>query len=58
MVTTTGMLHMLTKETVATEIAIKIIRLSVDLFGFDGEPLKEAPRQSAQNMIRNGPPIT
>ena len=41
---------MLTKETVAPEIAIKTIRAKVDLFSFDGEPLKEAARQSVQTV--------
>ena len=48
---------MLTKETVVPEIAIKTISPKVDLFSFDGEPLKETARQSVQNMIRKGPPI-
>ena len=36
---TTGMLHILTKVTVATAIAIKRIRLNVGLFKLEGAPL-------------------
>ena len=36
---TTGMLHIFTKVTVATAIAIKRIRLNVGLFKLEGAPL-------------------